>query len=237
MGNMYGDSKSGVSNVFVGCEWECIYCKPSFQAQMKRQMPTVDKNGKKRGCQLCYEYKPHFHEERLKQSLPLTTGDEFIWLIRSGDPCFMESKDFQKVLDLIAYKPNRDFLIQTKNPKFLQDFKYSDNCILGITLETNRNIQYSKISEAPLPTLRAADFWKVEHPRKFITIEPIMDFDMNYLCNSIRDIKPERVYIGYNTKKSKLPEPTLQKTTYLIEALEILGIKVKTKLLRERYEY
>ena len=50
--NMYSDSKLQW-NVHVGCEFDCIYCKPSFKAQMKRQKPLVDKNGKKRGCQDC----------------------------------------------------------------------------------------------------------------------------------------------------------------------------------------
>ena len=59
---------------------------------------------------------------------------------------------------------------------------------------------------------------------------------MYTLINLIDMINPERVYIGYDTKNSKLPEPSLQKTTHLIEALEQLGIKVKTKLLREAWQ-
>ena len=221
---MYEDSKRGVSNVFVGCEFECSYCKTSFQRQMKRQMHN---------CMKCYTYEPHFHEERLKQSLPLTQGDEFIWLIRSGDPYFMEQEDFEKVLALIRSKPNRDFLIQTKHPEFLQKYyqsEFTDNMIIGTTIETNRDY---KVSKAPTPKARWETMMEIFNVRLSITIEPIMDFDLKEMVHWMKYLKPERIYVGYDSGRNNLPEPSLQKTTYLIESLESLGLKVKTKLMRE----
>jgi len=52
---MYSDTKTW--NPFVGCLHGCVYCVPSFQAQVKRW-------GKK-NCSLCYDYLPHPHPERL----------------------------------------------------------------------------------------------------------------------------------------------------------------------------
>ena len=43
-------------NPFKGCLFNCLYCKPSFQAQAKRQ---------KHKCTQCYNYVPHTHEDRL----------------------------------------------------------------------------------------------------------------------------------------------------------------------------
>ena len=43
--NMYSDSVFQW-NCFVGCYFNCSYCIPSFQRQMKRQMPTIDVNGR-----------------------------------------------------------------------------------------------------------------------------------------------------------------------------------------------
>jgi len=43
-------------NPFIGCRFNCVYCKPSFQRQAKRR---------KKWCELCYCYEPHFHPERL----------------------------------------------------------------------------------------------------------------------------------------------------------------------------
>ena len=49
--NMYAQAKTW--NPFKGCEFDCIYCTPSFQRQSKRQ---------KNLCGDCYAYSPHCHE-------------------------------------------------------------------------------------------------------------------------------------------------------------------------------
>jgi len=56
--NMYPAAKTW--NPFKGCEFDCLYCVPSFQAQAKRQ---------KHRCLECYKYQPHEHPERL-DSIP-----------------------------------------------------------------------------------------------------------------------------------------------------------------------
>ena len=212
---MYVDSKYQW-NVFVGCEFECVYCEPSFQKQMKRQKPVIDKNGKKRGCQYCYEYIPHFHEERLNNRLPRTYMDEFIWVASSGDISFCDSEDMNKILSKVREYPNRTFFFQTKNPKYFQQFEFPENLILGITLESDRD--WCSITKAPAPDIRYKDFLKVKHPRKIVTIEPILDFD-GFILSWIKDIAPERVYVGFDTKNCNLPEPSKEKTLRLITTL------------------
>ncbi len=243
--NMYGDAKKGVSNLFVGCEFYCNYCLFSFQAQMKRQKPKFDKNGKWRGCQDCYDYKPHFHPERLNQSLPLTKGDEFIWLVRSGDIVFARPEWIAQILDVMRLEKNKNktFFLQTKAPEVFFYMKYKltipDNLLLGITLETNRDKGYELISKAPSPSDRVNTILEGKINIDIITIEPIMDFDLNLFVKIIKSINPKRIYIGYNSsnsKKCRLTEPPLAKTMELIAKLEGLGIKVKTKLLRERWD-
>jgi len=197
---------------------------------MKRQKPMIDKNGKKRGCQLCYDYIPHFHKERLDDSLPLTKGDEFIWVGSSGDISFISIKNLFKIFQKIEEYPDRTFFFQTKNPKFFRNYNFPKDVLLGITLESNR--YYNLISKAPKPWKRVFDFCFLEHPRKVITIEPILEFDFEMFLDWIREINPERVYVGYDTKKCGLPEPSLEKTKKLIKELERFTI-VKTKYLRE----
>jgi len=223
-------------NCFIGCYYDCEYCKRSFQAQMKRQKPVIDRNGKKRGCQDCYDYIPHFHEERLdtkKYPLPRTKGDEFIWACSSGDISFAKKTWINKIIGRIRELPNRTFLFQTKAPICFNLYDFPDNVLLGITLETNRDEVYelNKISKAPLPSFRKEVFSILQHRRKVITIEPILDFDLDVFVDWIRDINPERVYIGYDTKKCYLPEPDLIKTKLLIKELKKIT-KVKPKLLR-----
>ena len=222
---MYSDSVKQW-NVFVGCKYDCLYCRKSFQAQMKRQKPMIDKNGKKRGCQKCYDYEPHFHEERLNDKLPKTSGDEFIWVGSSGDIAFIRYPDMIKILNKIEEYPNRTFFFQTKDPTVYYNYIFPKNIMLGITLESN--ISYKTITDAPTPYYRYISFLRLDHPRKVITIEPILDFNLSIFIFWIRDVNPERVYIGYDTKKCNLPEPSLRKTKILIEELkEFTKIKLK----------
>ncbi|MEM2130263.1 MAG: DUF5131 family protein [Candidatus Bathyarchaeia archaeon] len=212
-------------NVFVGCGFDCKYCEKSFQLQMKRQLHR---------CRRCYEYVPHFHRERLKQSLPLTRGDDFIWACSSGDITFAKPEWITQVLRVIQEKPDRLFMLQTKNPIVFQKFKFPPNVALTITLETNRDKDYRRISKAPLPSKRVRDFAAVKHERKFVTIEPILDFDVKEMVAALKQIQPERVYLGYDSKGCRLPEPSLGKVLKLEAQLKKFT-KVKRKLIRKAW--
>ncbi len=243
---MYKDAYTW--NVFVGCrEFWCSYCKKSFQAQMKRRMPKFDKDGNQyRGCQQCYDYAPHFHEERLideytKKHFPKTKGDEFIWVGSSGDISFIKEENMEKILRVIKGYPDRTFFFQTKNPSWFNRYSFPDNVILGITLESNR--WYKEISNAPTPFVRINDFYRLKHPRKIFTIEPILDFDFPLFLGWLKQFKPERIYVGYDTHKTwwmkgkeriylREYEPSLEKTKKLILELERFT-KVKTKYMKE----
>jgi hypothetical protein len=108
------------------------------------------------------------------------------------------------------------------------------NAVILETLETNRDWGYRKISHAPLPTQRHKVFREIIFPHKVITIEPILDFDLNPFFRMITDAEPEYVWIGYNSKPNliQLPEPSLEQTTTLIKLLKASGIQVKGKNLR-----
>ena len=133
-------------------------------------------------CEKCGNYLPHFHEERAtkeytEKHFPETSRDEFIWVGSSGDISFIEYPDMLKILNRIEEYPDRTFFFQTKNPKFFWDYIFPFNTILGITLESN--VYYRGISNAPNPWKRVFNFASLEHPRKFVTIEPIMEFDFD----------------------------------------------------------
>lgn len=241
--NMYEDAKHRW-NVITGCEFDCIYCKKSFQLQMKRQKPVIDKNGKKRGCQSCYDYTPHFHPERLNNSLPRTFRHEFIWACSSGDIAFAKEEWIHQVLERIAQLSDRTFFFQSKDPSCFKKYEFPSNVMLGITLETNgimffeedgsKKMMYEEICKAPIPRQRWQDFLNLDFDRKIVTIEPILQFDVNVLVRWMRMLDPIRIYVGYDTKKSNLPEPSLTKTKQLIHELRRFTI-VKEKLLREKW--
>ncbi len=226
-GNMYHEAFTW--NPAKGCNWNCSYCKSSFQRQAKRQKPVIDKNGKKRGCQDCYDYKPHFHHERLKQSLPNTVGDQFIFTISSGDIACMEEEWINQILDRIRELPHKTFFFQTKSPDCYYKYEFPDNLIIGITLETDK--YESHITDAMEPWRRFRFFNDHPHPRKFVTIEPILQFTHWRFLKWLQEINPERIYIGYDTKKNRLNEPSLEKTRLLIKELRKFTT-VKTKYMK-----
>lgn len=234
-------------DAFKGCGFDCVYCVPSFQRQAKRQ---------KQRCQLCYEYRPHFHPERLYKpgklefvKTPATTRDQFIFFPKGGDPCFATEHVFKQMLAFINYNSQTTFLMQTKDPDFLRYYpNLPSNLILGITLESDKDLyetsskfkRYSEISRAPTPVRRAKIFcFDVFHKWKFVTIEPILQFNLENLVEWILTIDPEAVYIGYDTKNCHLPEPTLQETKELIGQLESWGkikrFDVRLKTIRKAW--
>lgn len=222
--NMYELSKKQW-NPFVGCGFDCIYCEASFKRQAKRQ---------KQRCFKCYEYVPHAHPVRLSASLPNTAEGQFIFTCASSDISFCPTDFLKKIIEKIEACPHKTFLIQSKNPKTYQRVTFPDNVILGITIETNRDEMYSQVSKAPKPSQRVKDFLQIDHPRKMITIEPVMDFDLDVMVGWIQQINPQLVWLGYDSKKKGMfPEPATDKFMSLYKSIEAMGISVKLKTVRD----
>jgi hypothetical protein len=109
---------------------------------------------------------------------------------------------------------------------------YPENVVFGATIETNRNYPVSK---APEPSERYKYMADLPYRNKLISIEPVMDFDLDVLAQWIKDIKPAIVYIGYDNYNNRLPEPSLSKTKQLITELQRFT-RVRSKTLREPEE-
>jgi hypothetical protein len=128
----------------------------------------------------------------------------------------------QQVLDYIKKSP-ATFLLLTKNPRRYLEFELSSNCVAGATIESDLGFRDD----------RFYSMTQLEHKRKMIAIEPIMQFSPNFI-RRLLPIQPEFVAIGYDNYSNGLDEPTLEITTILIEGLEAYGIKVYRKTLREK---
>jgi len=226
--NMYQENVKSI-NWFVGCGHDCIYCKPSFQRQMKRQ---------KNHCLRCFNYQPHDHLERLLQAPPKTSGLDFVFFPSSGDPAYANQKEWQVAIDYTWKHPETTFLIQSKDPLVAFALKkFPDNVILDVTIETNllsfhipscKYEYYSDISRAPYPMQRLTDFMKVEHKRKAVTIEPILDFGDKF-ASFLKPLNPEFIYIGYDNHNCFLPEASLMETLKLIDKLKnFTEVRLKT---------
>jgi hypothetical protein len=214
-------------NPFVGCKHDCKYCLSSFQAQLKRWAKSK--------CRECYSFVPHEHDERLDQSLPNTKYAQFIFACSSGDITFCCTPYLEKIIARIRSEPNKTFLIQSKNPRTFNRVKFPDNVILGTTLESNRDDLCEGISKAPKPSLRYRDFLEVKHPVKMVTIEPVMDFDLDVMTAWMENINPCMVWLGYDSRKSHLPEPDLEKVKRLYWELGVRGFTVALKKIRKAW--
>jgi hypothetical protein len=138
-----------------------------------------------------------------------------------------------KVIDATRRSPSSDFLFLTKNPKRFREFVHlcRDNIILGATIESNGSYDFSR---APPVTERARAMAELSFKRKFVSVEPILDFDLDIFADMIEGIAPIHVSVGYDNWNNHLPEPSLSKTKRLIERLNEFT-EVRERTLREAW--
>jgi len=207
-------------NVEIGCTHGCGYCWARRQA--KRQ---------KHRCLDCYHFRPHFHPERLNR----VPSARRIFVCDMGD-LFCEAVPDEwiaTVIRTVERYPDREFLFCTKNPTRYHDFDFPPNAILGATIETNRDGLASRYSRAPKPSERYRAMHALPRRyRRFLSVEPILDFDLPILLGWIRDIRPAVCEIGYDNYGFRLLEPSLAKTRQLIRAKQSLGLDTREKDIR-----
>jgi hypothetical protein len=102
--------------------------------------------------------------------------------------------------------------------------------ILGTTIETNRHTLACPLSKAP-PTVDRWVWWGGVKYKRMLTIEPILDFDLEKMIQIVSFINPCMVWLGYDTKKNNLPEPPIEKVKQLHWELSKLSIPVLLKYI------
>jgi len=123
----------------------------------------------------------------------------------------------KKVLETLRTKTETSFLFLTKNPKRYHEFmgEFTENMVLGATIETNREYNVTK---APSPRERFAAMKTLNWDHKAVVVEPILDFDFEFV-DWIKEIRPEIVYVGYDNYDNRLPEPRLRKAWKFVNEL------------------
>jgi protein gp37 len=120
------------------------------------------------------------------------------------------------------------FLLQTKNPARIMRFKSLlkpiNRFIIGTTLETNRDT--SAWSRAPHPLLRASSMKDFTEYTRFLSLEPLADFDASELLQLIDAVDPMVVEVGVENYSSFLPKPPREKILGLLDALVLMKIPV-----------
>jgi len=130
---------------------------------------------------------------------------------------------------------NNKYLFQSKNPaRFLEGWNFPKNTILGTTIETNRDIP--DITKAPMPAERFVWIKAVARDLNFpvmLSLEPILDYDLDILVRWVKMIAPIFVSIGADSKNHNLSEPSTENIRALIQYLKpITEVKIKSNLSR-----
>lgn len=170
-------------------------------------------------CQLCYDFKPHLHLERLDR-IP---SDPKIFVVAHGDLFgdWVTAFAIETILEACGKKAKEMWFFETKNPWGYHPFlpRFPENTVLSTTIETNRQYSREVMGYAPPPVDRFRAMVRIGLPIH-ISIEPIMDFDLPELVNWMKILHPVKVAVGYDSLNNNLPEPPKEKTLLLIEELE-----------------
>jgi hypothetical protein len=214
------------------------------------------------GCVYCYiDHFPFGRPAKYQGPLRLIKK-EFAVQYGTGKTIFIENCNdlfadavpdlyIEEILSHCLRYPDNTYVFQTKNPVRYIDLAiknktwacdpfnrvtlagtcFPENSLFGCTIETTKMIR--KLSNAPDPYDRVYPM-KLLRGRKFITIEPILDFDVDILASWMDQIRPEFVNIGADSKSHNLPEPSADKIQTLIEKLTGYGIEIREKHNLER---
>jgi hypothetical protein len=187
------------------------------------------------GCSYCYvkrwgkQPKLHFDQSELKTDLG---SNNFIFVGSSCDMFadYIPNEWIVKTLDY-CYKFNNQYFFQSKNPARMFVYLQYDNCIPCTTIETNR--YYPEfMGNTPLPKHRAIDIGCFEGV-KYVTIEPIMDFDLKDFIDILQYSDITQINIGADSGNNHLPEPPKEKILELISELKkFTVVKEKSNLKR-----
>jgi hypothetical protein len=121
-------------------------------------------------------------------------------------------------------KFDNKYLFQTKNPKrfwmYWDEFLSNEKYHLATTIETNRT-HSAFMGDTPTPKERAYELggFEGDHNR-ILTIEPVMDFDLDEFQKLINFVDPSQINIGADSGGNNLPEPSNHKLLLLIDWLD-----------------
>ena len=214
-GNMY-EWITHTWNPLAGeCPHGCSYC-------------STNKLIRYPGIKNKYTGKPRLDENQMKTNLGY---GNFIFVCAQSD-LFAGSVPYEIVRDILnyCYKFDNQYLFQTKNPFRLEGngLIFPKKSTFCTTIETNR-FYAEHMGDTSKPHARAFHF----PINNYITIEPIMDFDLNDFIILLKVTHPIQVNIGADSGNNNLPEPSKEKILALISKLEkFTKVKQKSNLAR-----
>ncbi len=222
-GNMY-EFVTHTSNPIKGlCPHDCSYCymKPLYNHYGQDKTLRLDTK------ELSVNYgKGRFifmgsSTDMFAASIPTD------WIIKVYDHC-------------LQYNDNK-YLFQSKNPcRFLEHslvthplMALKDSICFATTFETNREQPVVSKAQSMRDRMTAMQKLRELGFSVMITMEPIMDFDLQEVMEMMLRVQPFQVNIGCNSGNVCLPEPSRQKIIDLVRALRpYTHVKLKSNSSR-----
>jgi protein gp37 len=181
-----------------------------------------------------YQGELRLNENAFKRNL----GKGNTWFVCAQNDLFADevNNDFiSRVFSHITKFPDNEYLFQSKNTQKMYEWAApGDAYIYGTTVESDLFAHIS--SEAPPIFQRINGLRKIKAEmgcKIFITIEPIMQFDLEIFPKILSKASPDWIWIGADSKRHHLPEPSKEKILTLIEELKkFTEVRLKSNLDR-----
>ncbi|MDD5589223.1 MAG: DUF5131 family protein [Candidatus Nanoarchaeia archaeon] len=209
-GNMYTWVTHTHTHLGGECQHKCVYCyvdNPRWGRPMRYQGPI----------------------RLIEKELNVDYGSGKTIFIENCNDLFASDVPDEFIIKILnhCYKyPANIYVFQSKNPARMLKYELPKGSIIGTTIETNRDIK--NLSEAPSPFERMIAM-KGTNKIKFLTVEPVLDFDVDILAKWIDNIKPKFLNLGADSKGHNLSEPSYEKIMALTEELKKYGIELREK--------
>jgi DNA repair photolyase len=172
-----------------------------------------------------------FDEKELKTDL----GKGNFIFVGSSTDMFAEDVSRNWIVPVLnrCLEFDNTYLFQSKNPERFNEFSaYPDKVVFGTTIESNIDYEISKAPKMMARMIQMAQL-RLRGFRTMVTLEPILEFDLNALTKMIEAIRPEWVNIGADSKGHNLPEPSYEKIMQLFKNLKTFTtVKQKRSLGR-----
>jgi DNA repair photolyase len=222
MSEMYDWVDKRYNPLSGACSHNCIYCSTN---DFKKRFPAIMKK---------YSGEPRLDENVLKKKVP-----KGIHFLCSCTDLFASNVPPEIVIEILNWAKIQDcvWIIQTKDPFRVLNFVHllPVGSIVGTTIETNRDMIL--LSKAPTPLSRARWIGKLSKIKNtFLTLEPLINFDLDEFLELIKIANPDFVNIGADSKNNNLLEPSAEKVRSLIQALKKVGIEIRKKSNLKRLE-
>jgi len=137
-----------------------------------------------------------------------------------------------------CYSFDNQYFFQTKNPgrilSFIDSGLISKDTVICTTLESNKYYK-EHMQKSPHILKRIYSMKQISEKgfKTYVTVEPVMDFDLKDFLQYIKVCNPAQVNIGADSKRSGLPEPDREKLLKLISELrKFTSVHEKSTLKR-----